>query len=63
MFKTIIKTEGGAGKETWVYLVVGTNPGFLLWDDDVEDLGVIRFHPEGTQQSDIRKSASHPGGW
>ena len=54
MFKTIIKTAGGARKETWVYLVVGTNPGFLLWDDDAEDLGVISFNPEGTQQNDIR---------
>ena len=59
MFKTIIKTAGGARKETWVYLLVGTNP----WDEDAEDLGVISFHPEGTQQYDIRKSASHPGGW
>ena len=25
MLKTIIKTAGGASKDTWVYLVVGTN--------------------------------------
>ena len=43
MFKTNIKTAGGARKETWVYLVVGTNP----WDEDAEDLGVIGFPPEG----------------
>ena len=37
MFKTIIKTAGGARKETWV-----------------EELGVISFNPEGTQQNGIR---------
>ena len=54
LFKTIIKTAGGLRKETWVYLGVGTNPGFLLWDDDAEDLVVISFNPEGTQQNNIR---------
>ena len=27
MIKTIIKTAGGARKKTWVYVVVGKNPG------------------------------------
>ena len=45
IFETIIKTVGGARKETWVYVVVGKNQGPLLWDEDAEDLGVITQLP------------------
>ena len=63
IFKTIIKTEGGARKETWVYVVVGKNPGPLLWDEDAEDLG--GHHSASIQKGRNRTtsvtSAAQPG--
>ena len=57
VIKTIIKTEGGARKETRVYGVVGKNPGPLLWDEEMMQriLGSsLSFNLERTQQNDTR---------
>ena len=50
MLKTTLEAVIGARKETWMYMVTGVNPEPLLGDHDVEDLGIISFHPEGMDQ-------------
>ena len=47
MFRTTLVTSAGAKKATWVYVVGGTDPEPLLGDADAEDLGIIKFIPEG----------------
>ena len=47
MFCTTLVTSAGAKKVTWVYVVGGTDPEPLLDDTDAEDLGIIKFIPEG----------------
>ena len=50
MFKTTLTTASRATKRTWVYVVAGARPEPLLADHDAEDLGIIRFNPEGCPQ-------------
>ena len=47
MIRTTLVTSAGAKKATWVYAVGGTDPEPLLGDADAEDLGIIKFIPEG----------------
>ena len=54
MFKTTLTTSSGATNRTWVHVVAGARQELLLGDHDMEDLGIISFHPEGRphQRSD-----------
>ena len=51
MFKASIQTVNGAQKRTWVYIVDGGKLQPLLRKKDAEDLGIIRFHPEGKEET------------
>ena len=51
MFRTTIKLDKGANKETWVYVVDGYRPEALLGDRDAEDLGIKLGNELGSASS------------
>ena len=55
MFKTTVTATCGATKQTWVYVVGGTNPEPLLGAEDAEDLGIIKFNPTGSVATSLSK--------
>ena len=59
MFHTTIVTPKGARKTTWVYVVGGTCPEPLLGDMDAEDLGIIKFFPDGRAATEDELTVAH----
>jgi hypothetical protein len=49
MVRTEIRTEKGARRISWVYIVGGHKPEPLLGDRDAEALGIVTFNPEGRE--------------
>ena len=47
MVRTEIRTEKGARRRSWVYIVGGHKPETLLGDRDAEALGIVLFDSEG----------------
>ena len=47
MVRTEIRTEKGARRRSWVYIVGGHKPEPLLGDRDAEALGIVLFDSEG----------------
>ena len=57
MVRTEIRTEKGARRSSWVYIVGGHKPEPLLGDRDAEALGIVTFNPEGREpeQSELEE--------
>ena len=49
MVVTELVTDNGARKRTKIYIVGGHKPEALLGEEDAEDLGFIKFNPEGRE--------------
>ena len=53
MIHTTLRTQRGACTKTKVYIVAGTRPEPLLGATDAENLGIIRFNPQGRSATAI----------
>ena len=57
MIYTTLHTQRGACTKTKVYIVAGTRPEPLLGATDAENLGIIRFNPQGRPATEMDKTS------
>ena len=62
MVVTELVTDNGARKRTKIYILGSHKPEALLGEEDAEDLGFIKYYPDGREPTKEEQSIEGDGG-